>query len=316
MPRRVALLVYPRFQMLDATGPLAAFEIAESYQPGTYALRSIAAQPGAVASSSGIRMLASPLGRANEVDTLIVAGGDGSRDAAACARTRRFVQACGRRSRRVASVCSGTYVLAAAGLLDGRRATTHWSRTSDFSRRYPKVRLEADRIYVRDGKMWSSAGITAGIDLALALIAEDLGEDIARRTAQELVVYRRRPGGQSQFSPLLQMERTDGRFGMLWEHVRMHLGGRLSLPELARVSCMSPRNFSRVFKAEVGVAPAKAIERLRVDSARAALESGGSSVQQVAAACGFGSPERMRRSFLRVLGTAPSALKRPGRRVD
>jgi transcriptional regulator GlxA family with amidase domain len=314
MPRRIAFLVYPQFQILDATGPIAAFEIAERYRPGTYTLRSVAATPGAVASSSGACLQASALGRADTVDTLIVAGGEGSRAAALCARTRRFVLACAERSRRVASVCSGTYVLAAAGLLDGRRATTHWSVTADFCRRFPKVHLDADRIYVRDGRIWSSAGITAGIDLALALIGEDLGEDIARRTAQQLVVYRRRPGGQSQFSPLLQMERTDGRFGELWDHVRTHLRDRLSVTELARVSCMSPRNFSRVFKEEVGIAPAKAVERLRVDSARADLESGNRSIQQVAAECGFGNPERMRRSFLRVLGAPPSALKRPGRR--
>jgi transcriptional regulator GlxA family with amidase domain len=221
--------------------------------------------------------------------------------------------ACAARSRRVASVCSGTFVLAAAGLLDGRRATTHWSVTTEFNRRFPKVRLDADRIYIRDGRIWSSAGITAGIDLALALIGEDLGEDIARRTAQQLVVYRRRPGGQSQFSPLLQMERTDGRFGELWDHVRTHLRDELSVDELARLSCMSPRNFSRVFTEEVGIAPAKAIERLRVDTARADLESGRMSVQQVAMECGFGNPERMRRSFLRVLGAPPSALKRHGR---
>ena len=316
MPRRIAVLVFPQFQILDATGPIAAFEIAERYRPGTYMLRTVAVKSGSVVSSSGVCIQASAFGRADALDTLIVAGGEGTRAAAVCDRTRRFVLACAAGSRRVGSVCSGAYVLAAAGLLDGRRATTHWSLTADFGRRFPKVRLDADRIYVRDGRIWSSAGITAGIDLALALIGEDLGEEIARRTAQQLVVYRRRPGGQSQFSPLLQMERTDGRFGELWDHVRTNLRERLSLADLAQVSCMSPRNFSRVFTEEVGVAPAKAIERLRVDTARAALESGGNpSIQQVAAACGFGSPERMRRSFLRVLGAPPSALKQQGRRI-
>jgi transcriptional regulator GlxA family with amidase domain len=313
MRRRIAFLVFPQFQILDATGPIAAFEIAERYCPGTYTLRAIATTPGAVASSSGACLHATALGSAKAIDTLIVAGGEGTRAAAACGRTRRFVLSCAQHSRRVASVCSGTYVLAAAGLLDGRSATTHWSVTADFSRRFPSVRLDADRIYVRDGKIWSSAGISAGIDLALALIGEDLGEDIARRTAQQLVVYRRRPGGQSQFSPLLQMERADGRFGKLWDHVRTHLNDRLSIDELARLSCMSPRNFSRAFKQEVGVAPAKAVERLRVDAARADLESGNPTIQQVAVARGFGNPERMRRSFLRVLGAPPSALRRPGR---
>ena len=313
MPRRIAFLIFPQLQLLDAAGPIAAFEVAERYRPGSYTLRTIAATPGLVASSSGACLQASPFGRADAVDTLIVVGGEGTRAAALCTKTRKFVLACAERSRRVASVCSGTYVLAAAGLLDGRRATTHWSRTRDFTRRFPKVRLNADRIFVQDGKFWSSAGITAGIDLALALIGEDLGEEIARRTAQQLVVYHRRPGGQSQFSPLLAMDRPDGRFGPLLDHIRGHLRDRLSIPDLARVSCMSPRNFSRTFKEEIGTAPAKAVERLRVDTARAALESGGSSIQHVAAACGFGDPERMRRSFLRMLGAPPSALRRQGR---
>lgn len=313
MARTIAFLLFPQFQILDATGPIAAFEIAERYRPGTYTLRTVAMNSGLVVSTSGVCVQASSLGRADVVDTLIVAGGEGTRAAAVCDKTRGFVLACAERSRRVASVCSGTYVLAAAGLLDGKRATTHWSLTADFCRRFPKVRLDADRIFTRDGKIWSSAGITAGIDLALALISEDLGEDIARRTAQQLVVYRRRPGGQSQFSPLLQMERADGRFGELWGHIRTHLRERLSVADLARVSCMSARNFSRVFTDEVGVAPAKAVERLRVDTARAALESGTPSIQQVAEICGFGNTERMRRSFLRVLGAPPSALKRQGR---
>lgn len=314
MTRRIAFLVFPQFQILDATGPIAAFEIAERHRPGTYTLRTVATTAGLVASSSGVCVQAAALGRADVVDTLIVVGGEGTWSAAVCGKTLKFVSACAVLSRRVASVCSGSFVLAAAGLLDGKRATTHWSVTAEFSRRFPRVRLEPDRIYVRDGRIWSSGGITAGIDLSLALIGEDLGEDIARRTAQQLVVYRRRPGGQSQFSPLLQMERSDGRFGELWDHVRTHLRDPLSVAELARVSCMSPRNFSRVFKEEVGIAPAKAVERLRVDTARADLESGNHSIQQVAAGCGFGNPERMRRSFLRVLGTPPSALKRQGRR--
>ena len=310
MPRRIAVLIYPGFQILDATGPIAAFEIAARYRPDTYTLSVIAAQPGQVKSSSGVCLQAGRLGRVAAIDTLVVSGGEGSRTAAECPATRRFVRASAGRSRRVASVCSGTYILAAAGLLDGKRATTHWSRTADFARRFPQVRLEPDRIFVRDGNIWSSAGITAGIDLALALIGEDLGDDLARRTAQQLVVYFRRPGGQSQFSPLLQMEHAGGRFAGLLDHVRTHLRDRLDVDQLARLSCISPRHFSRLFKAETGSGPAKAVERLRVDAARADLESGSSSVQQVAASSGFGDPERMRRSFLRVLGEPPSVLKR------
>lgn len=310
MPHRVALLVFPGFQLLDAAGPMAAFEVTARLRPDAYTLRAIAARAGVIASSSGLELLARPLGRADAVDTLIVAGGEGARRAAQCLRTRRFVLACAARAQRVASVCSGAYILAAAGLLDGRRATTHWDCTAHFQEQFPRVRLEPDRIYVRDGRVWSSAGITAGIDLALALIEADFGEAVARRTAQQLVVYHRRPGGQSQFSALLAMERAEGRFTPLLEHARAHLHTRLDVESLAALSCMSARHFSRLFSAEVGLSPAKAVERLRVDAARAALESGPSSVQRVAVACGFGDPERMRRSFLRVLGTPPSAFKR------
>jgi transcriptional regulator GlxA family with amidase domain len=310
MAHRVAFLIFPDFQLLDATGPIAAFEIAGRYQPGAYELRVIAATAGAVASSSGVTLQARGLGRADLIDTLIVAGGDGSRAAMSCARTRKLVRACAMTSRRVASVCSGTYILAAAGLLDGKTATTHWSRSADFARKFPAVRLDADRIFVKAGKLWTSAGITAGIDLALALIGEDLGESIARRTAQQLVVYHRRPGGQSQFSALLDLGTAHGRFAPLLEFIRENLSQPLGVEALAARACMSPRHFARAFRAETGVTPAKAVERLRVDAARAALESGGRSVKDIARFCGFEDTERMRRTFHRMLGTSPSALKR------
>ena len=182
----------------------------------------IAAEGGAVASSSAATIGAGAF-RTATYDTLIVAGGDGTRTAFRDERILKFVRKVATRARRVTSVCSGAFILAAAGLLDGRRATTHWSRTAEFARRFPKVRVEPDRIYVKDGPVWTSAGITAGIDLALALIAEDLGEDIAKRTAQQLVVYYRRPGGQSQFSALAELGRPDGRFGTLlgWARERL-----------------------------------------------------------------------------------------------
>jgi transcriptional regulator GlxA family with amidase domain len=210
----------------------------------------------------------------------------------------------------VTSVCSGSFLLAAAGLLDGRTATTHWSCTEEFRQRFPRVRLEPDRIFVRAQRFWTSAGITAGIDLALALIGEDLGDGVARRTAQQLVVYHRRPGGQSQFSALLELESAGGRFAALLEFMRTHLCGELRVEQLAAQACMSPRNFARVFHHETGVTPAKAVERLRADSARALLDSGARSLQEIAHRCGFGDPERMRRAFVRLFGTPPSALKR------
>src|SRR5690242_13166044 len=191
MLRRLGLLIFPGFQLLDAAGPISAFEIAGRYAPGTYELKVMAAAPGQVASSSGVAMLAEPLSD-QAFDTVILAGGDGTREALRDPATLAWIKAASARARRTASVCSGAYILAEAGLPAAGRAPTNWQRSADFARRYPKVMLEPDRIYVRDGAVWSSAGITAGIDLSLALIAEDLGEEVSRATAQQLVVYHRR----------------------------------------------------------------------------------------------------------------------------
>jgi transcriptional regulator GlxA family with amidase domain len=310
MSRRLVVLVFPDFQLLDAAGPIAAFEIAERTQPGAYQTRVRAAQAGLVRSSAGVELQASALGAARGVHTLLVAGGDGTRAAMTCKRTLRFIQACARGGARVASVCSGTYLLAAAGLLNGKCATTHWSRTHDFRRRFARVQLEPDRIFVQSGKIWTSAGISAGIDLALALIAEDLGETCARHTAQQLVVYYRRPGGQSQFSALLELEAPEQRFSALMDHIRSRLQQPLTVAALARHVGMSPRNFSRAFHAQMGHPPAKVVERLRLEAARSALESGADSIQRVAERCGFGQPERMRRAFLRYYGLPPASIKR------
>lgn len=211
------------------------------------------------------------------------------------------------------SVCTGAYLLAEAGLLDGRRATTHWGQSERFARRFPQVRLEADRIFVRDGEVWTSAGITAGIDLALALIEDDLGVEVARRTAQELVVHHRRPGGQSQFSALLDMGGVNGRFADLMDWVRERLAERLNVERLADRAAMSPRHFARAFAAETGLTPAKAVERLRLEAARLRVETTHEPIDRVAEAAGFGDPERMRRAFLRAFGQPPQALRRAAR---
>lgn len=310
MPRTIALLVYPGFQLLDAAGPLGAFEAANEFIADSYRLQVISVGGGPVASSGGAQLLTAPADVMDPADTLLVAGGDGVEAAAACSATRSFVTASGAGARRVASVCSGAWLLAACGLLDGRQATTHWRRTLTFRQRFPQVRLDADRIFARDGRFWTSAGITAGIDLALALIAEDLGEGIARQVARQLVVYYRRPGGQSQFSEMAEMQPAGGRFAGLLEHVRSHLQDRLDVEALAALACMSPRHFARCFKAEMGVTPARAVERLRVEAAAAALDSGTASVQAAARSCGFGDAERLRRAFLRIHGTPPSARRR------
>jgi transcriptional regulator GlxA family with amidase domain len=261
-------------------------------------------------------MTAAALGDPSSIDTLVVAGGDGSRGAMRDPALLAFVRAAGAASRRVTSVCSGAYVLAAAGLLEGRRATTHWSRAEDFARRFPAVRLEPDRIWIRDGAVWTSAGITAGIDLALAMIDEDLGEAVARRTAQQLVVYHRRPGGQSQFSALLEMDAGGGRFGPLLTWMRENLAGPLTVERLAARAAMSERHFARAFAAETGLTPAKAVERLRLEAARSAVETGGRPIEAVAREAGFADPERMRRAFLRAFGQPPQALRRAGRGGD
>ena len=311
MTRDIGFLIFPDFQLLDAAGPIAAFEIAGRLVPGAYRLHLLAREAGAVPSSSGVAMTAKAFAEAPPLDTLIVSGGEGTRSPAICEATLAFARATFRSARRTASVCSGTYVLAAAGLLDGRRATTHWQRSKDFQRRYPTVRLEPDKIFVQDGALWSSAGITAGIDMALAMIGADLGEDVARRTAQQLVVYHRRPGGQSQFSALLEMQ--GGRFDALLAWARENLALPLSVDQLAERAAMSPRNFARQFAVETGSTPAKAVERLRVEAARALLDNQPLQVEDVALETGFGDQERMRRAFLRAFGQPPQALRRAAR---
>jgi transcriptional regulator GlxA family with amidase domain len=312
MTRKIAVVVFPDFQILDATGPIAAFEIAGRLSPGAYALEVLTAGGGTVASSSGVRLLSEPLDE-QAYDTLLIAGGNGSRSYVELAPTVDWVRRRSPQVRRTASVCSGAYLLAEAGLLDGKRATTHWGRSDHFARRYPKVRLEPDRIFVREGEIWTSAGITAGIDLALALIEDDLGADIARQTAQQLVVHQRRPGGQSQFSALLEMGGPNGRFAELMDWIRERLCEPLGVERLAGQAAMSPRHFARAFTAETGVTPAKAVERLRLEAARVRVETGHEPIDRVAEAAGFRDPERMRRAFLRAFGQPPQALRRAAR---
>lgn len=310
MTRSVALVIFPGFQLLDAAGPISVFEIASRNAPDAYSLTVLAPDGGQVASSSGVALSASPLD-AGPYDTVMIVGGDGTRALPELNRIVTWVRSV--ETRRPTSVCSGAYLLAEAGLLDGRRATTHWSRTDDFARRYPKVKVDADRIYIRDGHVWTSGGITAGIDLALALVEEDLGSEIARRTAQQLVVHQRRPGGQSQFSGLLDLGGRSGRFDTLLAWMAENLSTQLTVEMLADQAAMSPRNFARAFVAETGVTPAKAVERLRLDAARTAVETGRAPLDQVAVETGFADPERMRRAFLRAFGQPPQALRRAAR---
>jgi transcriptional regulator GlxA family with amidase domain len=309
----IGVLVFPDFQLLDAAGPISVFEIAARYAGVPPSIRVVAAMPGPVRSSSGVEMLARGFTAARSASTLIVAGGQGVRAPATCPKTLAFVRAAAKRGIRVASVCSGAYVLAEAGLLDGRRATTHWERTRHFVGAYPKVKLEPDRIFVRDGNIWSSAGITAGIDLSLAMAAEDYGEEVAQKAARQLVLYHRRSGGQSQFSSLLELKAPEGRFGKLLTWAREHLDAPLTVEDLAEQAGMSSRHFARAFIAETGTTPSKAIERLRIEVARQRVQSSSEAIERVAQATGFRDPERMRRAFIRAFGQPPQSLRRAAR---
>ncbi len=322
MTCRIAFVLFPAFQQLDLAGPMAAFEVAALARPQSYAWRLCASKVGTVRSSAGVEWPVRALPRVlSDIDLVMVIGGDGVDAASNDVALIGWLQRASRAGKRIASICSGSLILASAGLLDHRRATTHWSRSRQFEIDHPQVRLQPDRIYVREPAMrrrvrplpevWTSAGMTAGIDLCLAMIAHDLGEDLARDVARQLVVERRRPGGQSQFSTMLELQPPDGRFGALIDHVRRHLRQDHRVESLAERACMSPRHFARSFRAETGTSPAQAVERMRVEAARSLLEGASASIQRVAVDCGFGNPERMRRSFVRLLGRPPATFRTP-----
>jgi transcriptional regulator GlxA family with amidase domain len=243
------------------------------------------------------------------IDTLLVAGGQVEK-AARDERVTGWLARAARRSRRVGSVCSGAFVLAAAGLLDGCRAATHWANADELAERFPSIDVDPDAIYVRDGDVWTSAGVTAGMDLALALVDEDHGRQVALETARWLVIYARRGGGQSQFSSHLRAQLADREpLRELQAWLPEHLGEDLPVERLAGQACMSPRNFARAFRRELGMTPAAYVETLRVDGARLRLESTGEKVDAIARACGFGSVETMRRAFHRRLGVGPAEYR-------
>jgi transcriptional regulator GlxA family with amidase domain len=309
----IGILIFPDFQLLDAAGPISVFEIALRYAGNEPVIRTMAEKPGPVRSSAGAEIVARGLRPHADMTTLIVAGGWGVRSAAKSDKTLAFVRAAAKRGVRVASVCSGAFILAEAGLLDGRRATTHWGRTTDFLAAFPKVKLEPDKIFTRDGNIWTSAGISAGIDLALAMVAEDFGDEVAQKTARQLVLYHRRNGGQSQFSSLLELKAPTGRFGPLLVWAREHLDAPLTVERLAEQAGMSTRHFARAFIAETGSTPSKAVERLRIEVARQQVQSSSEAIERVAETTGFRDPERMRRAFIRAFGQPPQSLRRAAR---
>jgi transcriptional regulator GlxA family with amidase domain len=313
MARPVLVLIYPGFQTLDAVGPAEVFAAATRLvapRPG-YDVELVAARPGPVRATSGLELSARGFAGRRAVDTLLVAGGFGAREAAADARLIRQLRRMSARARRTASVCSGAFLLAQAGLLDGRRATTHWAACQLLAELHPKIRVERDPIFVRDGSIWTSAGVTAGMDLALALVEDDLGHKVALEVARWLVLYLQRPGGQSQFSAQLEAQRAERRpLRDLQAWIADHLDEDLSVPALARRAGMSPRHFARVFVRELGRTPAELIEVLRVESARRLLEASERSLVEVAGACGFGTVETLHRTFKRRLGVTPGDYRR------
>ncbi len=312
LPRAVELLAFPQVQILDVTGPLQVFATANDTAGGDvppYAVRVVSQAGGAVASSSGVGLLADPLPpHGSALDTLIVAGGPGVELAAADAALVDWVRARALRARRYASVCTGAVLLATSGVLDGRRAATHWSLCAELARRFPSVQVEPDPIFVHDGPAWTSAGVTAGIDLALALVEEDLGRAVALAVARYLVVFLKRPGGQAQFSATLALQDA-GPFEALHGWIAAHLADDLSLNVLADRAGMSERSFSRRYVEATGQTPARAVETLRVEAARTLLLESQLPVKRVAQRCGFGSEETMRRSFVRLLAATPQEYR-------
>jgi transcriptional regulator GlxA family with amidase domain len=310
--RVVEVLAYPAVQLLDVTGPLQVFASANDHvvQAGgtpPYVLRVVAKGGQSVMATAGLGIATRPLPRTGTPpDTLIVPGGPGVDGAATDTALVGWVRQRAKKARRVASVCTGAFLLGASGMLDGRRAVTHWSYCAELARRFPAVRVESDPIFVRDGSVWTSAGVTAGIDLALALVEEDLGRTVALAVARYLVVFLKRPGGQAQFSATLSMQSAEDEFGALHEWINKHLSDDLSLAVLADQAGMSERSFSRHYAEAAAVTPARAIERLRVEAARRLLSESRLPVKRISQRCGFGSEETMRRGFLRVLSATPN----------
>jgi len=311
----IGLLVFPDFNILDLSGPLAAFDVPRhEVQPAPYRLTAFSEAGGVVMSSCGVSVNTLPLGRAR-IDTLMAIGGRGAIAASRRPSLVSLVRKTARRARRVCSVCSGAFLLAEAGLLDGRRVTTHWEYAQRLQQDFPKVRVECDQIYLRDGSLWTSGGVTAGIDLALALIEEDLGIEAARRAARVLVVYHRRVGGQSQFSEMLEMHPETDRLRRALNFAREHLHEPLPVERLAESVHVGARQFNRLFVRETGETPAKAVERLRTEAAHAQVTGTTESIEIIARRVGFANAERMRRAFIRLYGQPPQAVRRIASRV-
>ena len=314
-PRLVVFVVFPGVKLLDLAGPLQVFADAARSGGGmpSYRTKVASLRGGAVPTDTCVSLPCVSLGSlADEtIDTLLIAGGDGVyaavRDAGLVGQVRSLAASV----RRVGSICTGAFLLAAAGLLSGKRAVTHWEACERLADHHPDILVEPDAIFIEEEGVWTSAGVTAGIDLALAMVAEDLGRPRAMAIARALVSFMVRPGGQSQYSPILSRQEadTEGRFDSLHDWMEANLGGDLRVEILAEHAAMSPRNFARLYAAHTGQTPAKAVEAMRVEAARGLLEGSDLTVSQVALRCGFGDDERLRRAFIRALKVSPSAYR-------
>lgn len=301
--------------MLDIAGPAQVFTAANELAQNDgrampYEIQILAPMETEVRATSGLSFTTTPLTDDMAApDTLIVAGGRGVMQASQDKKLCRWLSVQSNGARRVASVCTGAFLLAAAGMLDGRRAVTHWRHCGELARRYPRVHVDPDPIFVRDGCIWTSAGVTSGIDLSLALVEEDLGHAVSVEIARELVVYLKRPGGQAQFSAILALQTADDGFAPLHEWMAGHLAENLSTPRLAQKSGMSERTFLRRYRKATGLTPSRAVEQLRVEAARQLLTETRLPAKRIASRCGFGSEETMRRAFMRMFGASPNSYR-------
>lgn len=314
MQKKVTFVVYPNYELLDLSGPASAFHLVNELYNARYAINVVSAHGGIVVDRSGLGMQTNCLAVAEEGETILAVGGPTAHLNEFDDSIITHLAEATRHAKRVGSVCTGAFLLAAAGLLDNRAATTHWRYAGILQAQYPKIEVVPNRIFVQHHNVWTSAGMTAGIDLALAMIEEDFDFNTAKGVARDLVVHHRRLGGQSQFSAMLEMEPKSGRIKTVLSYVRDHLTEDLSINRLAEIACLSPRQFSRIFFQSTGNTPSKAIELLKLEVARAGVEDGVDPLQKIANDAGFGSAERMRRSFWSVFGRTPQEMRQAARR--
>ncbi|WP_051321045.1 GlxA family transcriptional regulator [Rhizobium mesoamericanum] len=309
-PRKIVLVIFDQAKLLDITGPMQVFNDAR-FENGHSAYQIVLASEkgGAIATDAGVTLQSLELSQvmSGDVDTMLIAGGQPAESPAATEGLRGVLAKYVDQPRRLGSICVGAFILAQLGVLNGREVTTHWGKSKLLENEYPGVRVKSDAIFVTSDRVWTSAGVSAGIDMALAMVEDDLGSAAALSLARDLVLFLKRPGGQSQFSVELRRQTHDakGRFDELHDWIRSNLSKDLSVSALASAARMSPRNFARVYSRETGESPAKAVEQIRVEAARRLLETATDSIQQIANRIGFGDDERMRRAFLKAYGVSP-----------